>query len=579
MSMTQDTTDFKMQEIHTPSAFEGALWAATGVKDAATIFHSPPGCYINQHVNMLINDWTMELYATNLSYANVMQGAEDRLEAVMRTIITKKQPKAIFVVTAPSVEVTQDDVEGVAAKVGFKDTVVIRPPIGGAVNEGKDAALVSMLAMMESNGTKRARSVNLIGPTYSTFNWMADVCELRRMLEGIGVTVNAVLTAGSTVEELKRAPQAALNLCLYPYDCGVAAARAMEKQFGTPCLETVIPIGFENSARWLEDIAAFFKHDASPFVRAEMQSALDFARANMFFTVTFEMTAALSFDNNNTYAVGISEFFKSEAGVAVVMCSVSSERAADRIRTMCENVLLNPTIDEKRAAFVSTGPMVIFGNFYDKKISMDEGFKNFIFADIPTIGYLSTENCPFMGFRGAKYLIQALVNEVYMGIFLETKGEMEGAISGGAVPWEIEAEQALVKVAEMIPHFIRATAVKKLHQAAEQFAQERGGKVSLAIMQEVADKYTPTKFKAKFSSVFETVPGAGAPGADDDEEVPLEALAFSLAWDEDAKKMLEEVPSAFRQAAVSNTENFAREHAHPRVTLPVFEAFRKELGM
>ena len=173
---------------------------------------------------------------------------------------------------------------------------------------------------------------------------------------------------------------------------------------------------------------------------------------------------------------------------------------------------------------LSTGPMAIFGNFYDKKISMDEGFKNFIFADIPTIGYLSTENCPFMGFRGAKYLVQALVNEVYMGIFLETKGEMEGAISTGVVPWEIEAEQSLVKIAEMIPHFIRATAVKKLHQAAEQTAQDRGGKVSLAIMQEVADKYTPTKFKAKFSSVFETVPGDGVLEADNGDEVPIEGL-------------------------------------------------------
>jgi hypothetical protein len=299
----------------------------------------------------------------------------------------------------------------------------------------------------------------------------------------------------------------------------------------------------------------------------------------MFFAVTFEMTAALSFDNNNTYAVGISEFYGQEAGVEVVMCSVSSERAAERIRARCGNVLLNPTIDEKRAAYVSTAPMVIFGNFYDKKISMDEGFKNFIFADIPTIGYLSTENCPFMGFRGAKYLVQSLVNEVYMGIFLETKGEMEGAISTGVVPWEIEAEQALIKISEMIPHFVRATAVKKLHQAAEQSAQDRGGKVNLAIMQEVADKYTPTKFKAKFSTVFETVPGAVVLEADDAEEVPVEGLSFVLAWDEDAQKMLEEVPASFRQAAVSNTEDYARQHAHKRITLAVFEAFRKELGM
>ena len=88
--MAGEMKDFRMQEIHTPSAFEGALWAATGVKDGITIFHAPPGCYINQHVNMLVNDWTMELYATNLSYANVMQGAEDRLEEVMRTVIAKK---------------------------------------------------------------------------------------------------------------------------------------------------------------------------------------------------------------------------------------------------------------------------------------------------------------------------------------------------------------------------------------------------------------------------------------------------------------------------------------------------------
>ena len=46
-----------------------------------------------------------------------------------------------------------------------------------------------------------------------------------------------------------------------------------------------------------------------------------------------------------------------------------------------------------------------------------------------------------------------------------------------------------------------------------------------------------------------------------------------------AKKRLEEVPSTFRKAAVSNTEDYARQHAHKRITLAVFEAFRKELGM
>jgi hypothetical protein len=189
-----------------------------------------------------------------------------------------------------------------------------------------------------------------------------------------------------------------------------------------------------------------------------------------------------------------------------------------------------------------------------------------------------------MGFRGAKFLVQSLVNEVYMGIFLETKGEMEGAISGGIIPWEIEAEQALMKIGEMMPHFIRTTALKKLHLVSEQTAQERATKVTLAIMQEVADKFTPTKFKAKFSEVFEDT-GNGDGGSDDfesseeDEDVPIESLTFTMPWEEEVKDMLEQVPAPFRKAAVSNTEEYARKHSHERVTAQVFEAFRKELGM
>jgi len=240
---------------------------------------------------------------------------------------------------------------------------------------------------------------------------------------------------------------------------------------------------------------------------------------------------------------------------------------------------LNGTIEQKRDKFISTAPMAIFGNFYDKKISMDEGFKNFIFADIPTIGYLGTENCPFMGFRGAKYLVQCLVNEVYMGIFLETKGEMEGKISGGVVPWDIKAEQAMMKISEMIPHFVRSTAMKKLHQVSEQMAVDNGTNVTIEIVQEVSDKFTPTKFKAKFSEVFDDVGPQVPAEEDEDEEVPIESLVFNMEWENAAKNMLEMVPSPFRKVAVENTENYAKEHSSEKVTAAVFEAFRKELGM
>ena len=575
--MAEIKQDFKMQELHMPSAFEGVLWTTMGIRDGITVFHAPPGCYINQHMNALVNDWSAEMYSTNLSYGDVMQGAEKQLESVLRKVIARG-PKAIFIVTAPSVEVTHDDVEGVAQNVGFKDTVIIRPPIGGTAGEGKDTAFRALLDLMEPAPQKQPRSINIIGPTYSTFNWRADVFELSRMLAGIGVEVNCVLSAGATVQELKQALRAALNVCIYPYDCGVATAMEMQKRFGLPYMDDIIPVGFANSAAWLEKIAGFFGIDARPYLQKTIANCFEFICANMVFAVTFEMTAALSLENNNTYAVGISEFLAQEAGVQVLMCSVSSAAAAQRLSATCGEILISPTIEQKRDAFVQSAAMVIYGNFYDKKVSMDEGFKNFIFADIPTIGYLNTENRPFMGFMGAKYLVESLVNEVYMGIFLETKGEMMGPISTGAVPWDEAAQQAMIKIAEMMPHFVRATATKKLHQVAEQYAKERSTTVTLAIIQEVADKFTPTKFKAQFSSVFDEVPQGGS-GQAEDEEVPIERLNFSMPWEDEAKKMLEFVPSPFRQEAVSGTEQYAREHSSAAVTVTLMEEFRKELGM
>lgn len=578
MTALSHEQSFKLQEIGTPSAFEGALWAAMGIKDGITLFHSPPGCYINQHVNALVNDWTAELYTTNLSYGNIMQGAEDRMEQTLRKLISKRKPKAVFIVTAPTVEVTKDDIEGVVKKVGFKNTVIIHPPIGGSLADGKDTAFIRMLDLVSQPARKKKRSVNIIGPTFSTFNWRADLYELTRMLRSIGVTVNTVFTASATVSDLKRAAQAELNLCIYPFDCGLKTAQEMERRFGIPYMADVIPIGFANSAEWLERIASFFNINARRFLKESVQNAFEFISSNMVFSVTFEMTAALCLENHNTYAVGLGEFLTREAGVSVVLASVGNPDAARRMSAVCDDVLLCPTIDTKRDKFVEKGPMVIYGNFYDKKVSMDQGFKNFIFSDIPSIGYLSTENCPFMGFMGAKYVIESLVNEVYMGIFLETKGEMMGPISTGAVPWDVAAQEALVKLGELIPHFVRATALKKLHSLAEQIAKERNSSVTVDIIREVADKYTPTKFKAKFSSVFEEeTPGQKT--ADSDEDVPIESLVFNMPWDEDAKNMLELVPPPFRQAAVSGTEDFARSNSQERVTVLTVEEYRKELGM
>ncbi len=56
-------------------------------------------------------------------------------------------------------------------------------------------------------------------------------------------------------------------------------------------------------------------------------------------------------------------------------------------------------------------------------------------------------------------------------------------------------------------------------------------------------------------------------------------LPFTMEWEEEAKKMLEKVPGAFREAAVTGTEEYAKSHSYDKITKTVMEEYRKELGM
>ena len=566
--------ELKMKEIHKPSAFEGALWTALGIKDARVIYHAPPGCYISQHMDALMHEYPFELYTTSLSYANVMQGAENQLEAVLRkTLARKPQPKLVIIVTSPTVEITGDDVEGVVEKVGDKNCVVIRPPIGGSLHEGREKALINLISIMKPAVEKVDKAVNLIGPTLDTFNWRADVFELKRMLSCIGIKVNAVLTGGSRVNDIINAPRASLNICIYPYDCGIETAQIMEKKFGIPYCAGRLPIGFKESAGWFEEIADFFNVDARAYLREETETVFELIQSFMVLPITFECSVALSLDNNDTYAVGISQFLKKELGMELSMVAVGSEAAGEKVKEVCGNVLVSPTIDEKKEQFIEKGPMMIMGNFYDLKIAKELGFNNFLFADIPTLGYIATEASPFMGFQGVKNLIQQTGNQIYINFLIETKGGMEEAISLGEIPWDLDAREAFVKVADVIPHFIKATAMRKLQKKAEEIAVQNGTGITMDIIRTVTEQYTPTRFKSKFLSVVQ--------GGQEDEqgETPSTEVKFTMEWDAEAKAEIEKAPQEVQPMAVSATEEYAREKGYKKITVGVVNEFKRESGM
>jgi len=475
-----------------------------GIKDAAGILHGPAGCFISHlQANFFSEEPSLDFYSTNLSHGDIVQGAEPRLEGIVRRLKSRNS-NFLFFIISPHIQLIKEDTEGLIKKMKLKNYLIVQPPLGEELNAGKEKVMLALVDVMKSPIKKKAKSVNLLGPTYNTFNWKADVFELKRMLGNIGVSVNCVLTAGARMEDIKKAPEACLNICVYPYDCGVETAKAMQGKFKIPYLASQVAIGFENTSLWLRQIADFFRLDARRYIRQEIKDGFNLVKSALVLSFASEITVALSFENHNTYAYGISRYLKEELGMQICTISTGSRLVRSKLKDICDSILICPGIDEKKKIYEAKGPMMVLGNFYDLKLVSDIGLPNFLYADIPAHKYIFTENSPFMGYLGAKNILQLILNQVLGKLFLETKGKIEEPIAQQGVPWDVQAEKALMKISEMMPYFIRDLALKRLQKKAQDLAKERNAKVSLEVMKDVAYKYAPIKSRPGLNQIFQT---------------------------------------------------------------------------
>jgi nitrogenase molybdenum-cofactor synthesis protein NifE len=112
---------------------------------------------------------------------------------------------------------------------------------------GVNLALKTIVeGMMEDDGEKTSDSVNIVGE----FAGGPELQALKEALKAAGVSVNCVLTAEATLEELRDAPQAACNL-LVSTEVGSLAARLMEDRFGLPHAVDFMPFGVDGTRDWV----------------------------------------------------------------------------------------------------------------------------------------------------------------------------------------------------------------------------------------------------------------------------------------------------------------------------------------
>jgi len=394
-------------------ALGGALATLRAIPRVIPIIHASSGCGHNLH--NAINPGAgylgggycggLALPSSNVAERDVVFGGENRLREQIASTLEIMDGDLFMVLTGCMVEMIGDDVDAVVSE--FEDSgkhviAVHTPSFRGNSFTGYELVFDALIRkFIKRQPGKDKGFVNVLGivPAQDVF-WKGNLREIKRLLGKLGLRVNTFFGEGETLEDIRNAGRASLNIVVSDV-YGIEAARKFEDVHGIPYISTGFPIGADATSEFLFAVAEALGIERSLAEEAsesEKQVYYDYLErlADIYNDIDLQRYAVIVGDSN--YAPAVSRFLSDELGwlpELAVITDFLDERQKNILEKRFENYEsgIRPMVrfdtdassvkrymadiwprNRNQRYYDSMNPTVVIGSVYERELAAEFGY-------------------------------------------------------------------------------------------------------------------------------------------------------------------------------------------------------------
>ncbi|MEB3293265.1 MAG: ferredoxin:protochlorophyllide reductase (ATP-dependent) subunit B [Synechococcales bacterium] len=475
----------------------GTLRIASSFKNVHAIMHAPLGDdYFNVMRSMLERERDYTPVTASIVDRHVLaQGSQEKVVDNITRMDREERPDLLILTPTCTSSILQEDLKNFCdrAQLDAKGDVLLADVNHYRVNElqAADRTLQQIVQFYIDKARKKQElptgktekpSVKIIGISTLAFHNNHDCTELKKLMQDLGIEVNAVIPEGALVHELKHLPRAWFNLVPYR-ELGLMTANYLQQEFGMPYVD-ITPMGVVETARCIRAIQTVLNQqgvtvDYEAFIDQQtrfVSQAAWFSRSIDCQNLTGKKAVVYG---DATHAAAITKILAREMGIHVLwsgtFCKYDEEWFRQQVSEYCDEVIISEDHAYVGDRIAQTEPAAIFGTQMERHVGKRLNIPCGVISAPIHIQNFPVGYRPMVGYEGTNQLVDLIYNSFTLGMedhLLEIFGghDTKEAITKG-ISSESDMTWSKDGLAELnkIPGFVRG----KVKRNTEKFACDR----------------------------------------------------------------------------------------------------------